>query len=86
MTNTIYIVEGHTGEYSDRQDWPVAWTETEAEAIALRDRLQRENDGLTDEDREYQNRASTLSKLTDKSWSQDYNGTKYTVYALERAS
>lgn len=38
----IYVVMGTTGDYSDRTEWPVYWTENEEEANAYVDIVTKE--------------------------------------------
>lgn len=35
MSDSVWVVWGSNGEYSGRTQWPAAWCDTEAEAMAL---------------------------------------------------
>lgn len=77
---TIYIVEGSTGEYSDRREWPVMAyrNEEQAKAHVLKAQewanQQRYDHGRVRED---------PRNPHDPGFQLDYTGTTYYYYAIE---
>lgn len=66
MLNTLHIVRGHAGEYSDRHEWTVAAFDNQDQANWWRDQCQAQSDkSTTQEDWSdlYMNR---VNDLTDK--------------------
>ena len=86
MARQIFLVEGQTGEYSDRTDWPVAAYESESEAakhVAALDVWLRAN-GLHFDDDRYVNCDKRRIKCSlDHNFSCDYTGTRYYIYGVE---
>lgn len=82
----IYVVEGSTGEYSDRAEWPVAAYRNEAEAAQLvLDATQWAMSQHVHEDNyasSYQVR-HTLKNPFDPAMYIDYTGVRYRYYPVE---
>lgn len=85
---TIYVVMGGTGEYSDRQEWPVRAFATEAHAQAfvaaaevwlLAHDVSRRSDGIAD----YEERERLEASCPfDPNAQFDYSGTTYWLLAV----
>jgi hypothetical protein len=88
VADTIWIVEGVEGQYSDRTEWAVAWCSTEEHANALAAKCTAELASLTETERhEYHwNDKAAVTRaakmVTDKRGG-DYD-TEYRVYSIER--
>jgi hypothetical protein len=95
MGLTIYVVEGSTGEYSDRNDWPVRAFRTEEAAKAEVTRLselarvyeQKKDETPDFWDIQYDTAKHAAFKaaigIDDPHFSMDYTGTRYAFYAVE---
>jgi hypothetical protein len=89
VVNTIYVVIGSTGEYSDRSEWPVRAYRNEAAAQAEVLRLGEaasafyakwEPNGYGPE----RHKAEDAHRATfDPSFRCDYTGTSYYLYSVE---
>ncbi len=87
MTEKIWIVEGRTGEYSDRTDWQVCAFRDEAKAKELAIELKKlasatlvATENIWDwEDSEI----GKVWKEKDPQAALDYTGTDYTAYELD---
>ena len=79
----VYILEGSTGEYSDRTEWQVAAYESEQDAIAKATELNTLA-RVVFADGEYYNLPQThaICKL-DPEFYMTYTGTDYTVYPVK---
>ena len=78
--DTIYIVFGTTGEYSDRTEWPVAAYADKAQAethVTLAESWERLNG--RDYSRLAYDRRSQLVNPYDPGYTRDYTGTSYSV-------
>lgn len=89
MSDTIWLVEGFCGEYSDRREWIVAFCPTEDEARRLQDQLVADDAELTEDERDtfsYDDDARRFSgKLKrDPQWRTCYGRTEYRMYPVER--
>lgn len=87
---TVWIVEGSTGEYSDRREWPVCAFTTEEKAKELVEELSglarvAEQAGLNRDDDLWRDETPEFKKLQQKDprASIDYTGTHYTAYPVE---
>ena len=80
----IHIVEGHTGEYSDHRDWPIAayYSEEKAKqhvvlATEAANELYSKHDDYGDID------DSDEKNPYDPDMKTDYTGTRYNYYSVE---
>ena len=84
MAETIYIVTGHTGEYSDSRDWTVCAYRDEAHAAnhakAAQDWARANAKEFSDR---YWQRGRELKNPHDPDCQIDYTGTKYGVERVE---
>lgn len=84
----IYIVIGHTGEYSDASEWPVCWRPSLAEAeqvVALCNAEAAQFKRWMDsDDGSYGGKTweEYRSRMFDPSCSVDYTGTSYHVWTV----
>ncbi len=85
----IYVIIGWTGEYSDMSEWPVCWRSSLAEAEAVIVELQRQADEYarwlkTDDDSDHYGRSGEQRRaaMLDPSFSCDYSGASYYVWAV----
>ena len=82
---TIYVVEGSTGEYSDRSEWPVRAFTSEEKAKKFVEALA----AWCDKNGCGENRGDSYWEARDKghpldpSFNSDYTGTRYTYYSVE---
>lgn len=88
MTETIWIVEGTTGEYSDRLEWRVCAFRDEVKAKELAVELKRlamanfvANGKYSGDWGKSEIGKEWLAKDPDSS--QDYTGTDYTAYSVK---
>ena len=80
----IYIVQGTTGEYSDRSDWLVcAYRTKEAAETRARNAMLRAMEIKNAKPDQYSNIPEGMKNEFDKSMSMDYTGTEYTVLEVE---
>lgn len=82
----VYIVEGNTGEYSDRVNWLVKAFFCQKEAEKLRDKLNTELIRLglaSDCDRKMVKENSLQMKKLDPEFRCDYTGTYYCILRVE---
>ncbi len=75
---TIYVVEGSTGEYSDRNEWPVAAFTDEALAMEMVKRCEK---FAPKDDLSYQARRAAKNPY-DPNMKVDYTGTSYSYYEV----
>ncbi len=85
----IYVIIGRTGEYSDMNEWPVCWRSSLAEAEAVIAELQKQADEYkrwadADDDGDHYGKAGEQRRaaMLDPSFSCDYTGTTYHVWAV----
>jgi hypothetical protein len=78
--NTVYIVMGRTGEYSDYRDWPVKAFLDQKKAEQLRDELNQwcKERGLHMSGRDYPWKEQPKPEA-DPNFNVDYNGTEYGI-------
>ena len=86
----IYVVIGKTGEYSDRSEWPVCWRDSLEDAQAVVAKLDAEaaefkrfedsEEGMSN----YAEQDKRKAAMTDPSFSCDYTGTTYHVWAVDK--
>jgi hypothetical protein len=81
----IWVLFGMTGEYSDRQEWPVRAYKDQAEAQAARERCDAYAHSAPDYWHEtYETRGKYVANNPDDpSMCLDYTGTEYGIYELE---
>ena len=82
MSHELWIVEGRSGQYSDRQTWPVCWFDTEEAAEAHAKTLQALSDGLDRDD--WDARSANRDRMAaagDPCWS-DWGDPAYYVYSI----
>lgn len=80
--STVYIVQGTTGEYSDRTDWLVKAFRSQTKADELCHRAQLRA-GEIKNSRESRYGAPKNSNEFDPDMRMDYTGTEYTVITVE---
>lgn len=86
----IWIVQGTTGEYSDRNQWPVCAMYSESAAKEYAELLctmarATVNDVVRTKTEQWdwdETEAGKLLKTEDPEVSMDYNGTTYTAYSV----
>ena len=87
MSETIWMVGGTTGEYSDRTEWVVdAWrskAEAKARVLFLTTKMQELGISTLERYRTPWERAVDEMKKTDPDFSNDYTGTSYYLCELE---
>lgn len=91
MSDTIYLVCGDVGEYSDRWTWIVAWYPTEDEAKAHVAALDADNAATLvalkalDDEWDYEDRAKVMATPLDPNRGDAYGGLpSYSVATIER--
>lgn len=80
----IYVVMGHTGEYSDRDEWPVVAVAAKADAEQYVKDLEVQYQSLP-EDRDERWFASDARKAAmslDPNFREDYNGTCWFIHEV----
>lgn len=87
MTNTIYVVFGTTGEYSDRSEWPVRAFRTEAQAQEL---IEKASAAAREVFLKYESGELHRWDIDDGDFNPydskmqiDYTGTTYYIYKVE---
>jgi len=88
QSTKVYLIEGHTGEYSDRDSWPVrVYTNKKlANSLAkrftklIRKHIEEAGADYRDWDEIYENKEI---KEFDSRFHMDYTGTWYTVKEVE---
>jgi len=80
--STIYVVQGTTGEYSDRKDWLVKAFSSQTKALDLCHRAQLRAFEIK-KSRESPYSAPKNSNEFDPGMYMDYTGTEYTVLPVE---
>lgn len=84
----IYVIVGSTGEYSDKNEWPVCFRFTLDEANQVIVELQRQADEFKRWADEPENNAyskegeAKRAAMLDPSFSCDYTGTTYHVWTV----
>jgi hypothetical protein len=88
VSDSIFLVTGQCGEYSDRSEWIVCWFPTEAEAVAYAELCRSQYLALTEDDKHelrWQDPNTFRSKVAaDPYFTTDYTGTTYDVQQCER--
>lgn len=81
----IFIVEGATGEYSDRKEWAVCAFEQEEKAKNLVEKLSGMARVVELQDDKYDMETTDAKAILalDPMFSMDYTGTTYTAYEVE---
>lgn len=97
MDNTVYVIMGSTGEYSDRREWAVVYFKEEAGAQSLVElltaeaqRVEREieKDSYSYYDHKYSDHwpqwwIDRFCSKYDPNFIRDYTGTKYYIINVE---
>jgi hypothetical protein len=87
MSKTIYVVQGTTGEYSDRTDWMVraynTMEEAKEEVTRLSDLLRSLGGYKFNMDWDERDVISEVMRLTDHRFHMDYGGTMWFVNECE---
>lgn len=82
----IWIVMGSTGEYSDRNEWPVAAFASEEDAqarvIALDVRMQQMPPEWRDDRWDYQDEIRVHMQALSRNFNMDYTGTSYSYFEV----
>lgn len=78
----IYIVEGNTGEYSDRVNWLVKAFKTTEKAEAYRDMLHSKLLELKLYERKIDRNVKIMQEY-DEQFQCDYTGSEYTILTVE---
>lgn len=71
----VYLLTGETGEYSDRQEWPVAVFTKEIKAMLYKKLCEKEIEGINPRDWHL----STVKSRFDPNIQMDYTGTSYFI-------
>ena len=81
MSETVYVVFGETGEYSDRSDWPVkAYLSQQVAQELVVKATARANELFAYHYRDY--KVSGVNEF-DQNMRMDYTGTKYYICEVE---
>jgi hypothetical protein len=85
--STIYVVQGSTGEYSDRTEWLVRAYHTEAEARAEVEFLTAARRALNPHDPDdtwaHMDRIEAAMQAFDPRYQEDYTGSRWFVSSVE---
>lgn len=82
----VWIVMGTTGEYSDREDWPVKGFRSLEKARSFADLAKKQGQELVSKSTGYKGMISEFEgKRTecDPNFRADYTGTDYFIYEVE---
>lgn len=85
MSHDLWIVQGSSGEYSDRTEWPVCWFATEEEAVRYARLLEGADESLGADRDDWRKRDEVKARMAragDPNWRSDYTGTRYSVYSV----
>lgn len=84
MSYRIYVVQGSTGEYSDRNEWPVRAFKSEAKAkamvVSLEEAARPFNDPGFDRFERAAEWKAAMAEAGDPGASLDYTGVHYSYY------
>lgn len=83
MTEKIFVVEGTTGEYSDRSEWPVMAYVDEEKAKEHVVNAERRAKELEATRRDYFDNVEKGANEFDPEMIMDYTGTSYYYYDVE---